>query len=495
MASTLSITAISIIIVKGGRHNKPVSTYGGIVPILSKINKCGIRAAINKNFEKRAKQAAYSYGDVILGWVTTSLCNGKRIVDSAKLAKQLKKLPIVKLPSHDTIGRVLKSLATEINTKQKIGGRGKKMSIHDNEYNENEKLNRVLIESTKRIGALRAGIPYTLHIDAMFIQTNCRTSKKKLKTKNEYTQSRYGFNPMICLIDDMPVYISMRNGDVNCVFDVKECLERCITLLGEYNITVGKVISDGASYTTEMIEMLHERKTSFNIHMHFNSYFKRFFRKVDNIEDWKPVTLETVNHRIDCEVGEVFYRMHASKNLNRVILARIPDHKTILKTETQDEKQARLYREAEMLKREKNNQLKSENRGYKLGEWKYRNGYYYKIIITNDRITSRENLILEYNSRGGAERKFDFMKNDFGWKYPPFMKMNENTVFMIVAAIANNIYRGVLHQFSKQIKQLRNNMRLPTFFDVFIDVACWFDAKNNFYEIYDEEIAFEKLLK
>jgi len=483
---------------RGGRHSKQISTYGGIVPILNKINKCGIRSAINKNLGKRVKQATYSYDDVILSWVTTSLCKGERLLASAKLAKQLKKLPIVNLPSHDTIGRVFKSLATPTDTISNVVGSGKNMSIHDNEYNENERLSRLLIEVTKRSGALRAGVPYTLHIDAMFVPTNCRTSKKKYssssKSGNEQTQGRYGFNPMICLINGLVVYVSMRNGDVNAIFDVDGCLERCINLLAEYNITVNKVISDGASYTHKMIEMLYDRKTDFNIHMHFNPSFKRFIRKIDNCKNWKTTTIETVNHLITCEVGEVYYRMHDSKRLSRVILARTPDLETIKKNESSDEKAVRLYREAQMLKREKNNQLKSENRGYKLGEWKHHEGYYYKIIITNDRVTSREDLILEYNSRGGAERKFDLMKNDFGWKYPPFMQMNQNTVFMIVAAIANNIYRGLLPQFAKHIKQLRTNMRLPTFFDVFVNVACWYNPKYKFYEMYDEEIAFEKFL-
>lgn len=485
---------------RGRRIGREVSTLGGIVPILHNIEKCGIPSAIKKALGKRPKQCAYTFDDVLLSWVTTSLCNGKRLISSNKLAKQLKKLPIVKLPSHDTIGRVLKSLATPnplpIPT---ISGWGINTKIHLNEVNENERLIRLLIEISIRSGALRPGVPYILHIDATFIPTNCRTSKKKesKKSKNKTsgsTSNRYGFNPMICLINNMPVYISMRNGDVNSIFQIKECLERCIKILADYDITVAKVISDGSSYTTEMVEMLHKDSRDFNIHMPFNTGFKTFFNQLNNYTGWSKTTLETANHFIDCEVGDITYIMSGSVYKNRVVMSRRPTLDTIQKTETLEEKQGRLYREAKMQQLEKNGKLKPENRGYALGEWKEYKGYYYKIIITNDWKTTNEQLLLEYNSRGGAERQFDFMKNDFGWKYPPFMKMNENMVFMIVAAMANNIYRGLLHKFSKTITQLRTNMRFSTFFSVFMDVAVWFNSNENCYDFYDHEIAYEKIL-
>jgi hypothetical protein len=486
----------------GRRNPKEVGTLGGIVPILHNIEKCGIPTAIKKALGKRPKQSIYTFDDVLLGWVMTSLCQGKRILNIEKYAKQLKKFPIVKIPSHDTIGRVLKSLATDTVPVPSVSGWGKNMSIHMNEVNENELLIRLLIEISIRSGALRPGVPYTLHIDATFIPTNCRTSKKKEgKTKkkpkkktNDPTNNKYGFNPMICLINNMPVYISMRNGDVNSIFQIKECLERCMNILADYNITVGKVISDGAGYTKELVDMLHSKQTPFNIHMHFNTQFKTLFSQINSYTGWRSTTLETANHFIDCEVGEIPYTMHTSVYQSRVILARRPTLETIIKTETSDEKTARLSREAKMQKLEKEQKLKPANRGYTLGEWKEYNGYYYKTIITNDWTTSREDLVLEYNSRGNAEKKFDFMKNDFGWRYPPFMRMSENTVFMIVAAMANNIYRGLLLQFSKQIKQLRTNMRFPAFFSVFVDVACWFDPDSNYYEFYDHEIAYEKIL-
>jgi hypothetical protein len=35
-----------------------------------------------------------------------------------------------------------------------------------------------------------------------------------------------------------------------------------------------------------------------------------------------------------------------------------------------------------------------------------------------------------YNARGGEEKEFDVVKNDFGWNKMPFSKMEQNAVFL-----------------------------------------------------------------
>jgi hypothetical protein len=82
-------------------------------------------------------------------------------------------------------------------------------------------------------------------------------------------------------------------------------------------------------------------------------------------------------------------------------------------------------------------------------------------------------LLVEYNKRGFAERQFDFMKNDFGWRLPPFMRLNQNTVFLIAAALANNIYRGILNSFKEKLPALKETFRVNKFRTVFIEVICY----------------------
>ena len=142
---------------------------------------------------------------------------------------------------------------------------------------------------------------------------------------------------------------------------------------------------------------------------------------------------------------------------------------------------------------EEKKMLKGDTKAYQQGHWKTYKQYKVKLIITNDLKSSPEEIIMAYNKRGDAERKFDFMKNDFGWEYPPFMRMNENAVFMIAAALANNIFRGMVILFKKFVPELRLNARLREFQFFFINVAC--ALINNQYIFYDPDIPYDELMK
>ncbi|HKC67628.1 MAG TPA: transposase, partial [Bacteroidia bacterium] len=433
----------------------------------------------------RKKQSKYGYDDVFIAWVLTALCGGTRLDHITKLKKKLNIIPRLKLPSHDTLGRVMKSLATEIKIKENIKGRGATLGIHKNYYCDNTELNRMLIKATKRAGALKENCAYTIHIDATFIETNCVTAHRG---KDDV----HGFYPMICLINDLPVYISMRNGDSNAEFELKECLENCLNLLAEEKINVNKVISDSAGYKKDLTDLLHERGSKFYINMPVNISYKAMFKQIDDCDNWKNIELETANYIRECEVGEIRYKMHDSENENRIIIAREYNKSTKRKLVSKEEKERLDIIENKMKLLKEKKLLKSKNRAYKQGDWKAYKQYKIKLIITNDLKTAPEEIIMAYNKRGGAERKFDFMKNDFGWEYPPFMKMNQNAVFMFAAALANNIFRGMVILFKKKIPELRLNARLSDFQFVFIDVSC--AIVNGVYEFYNTDIAYEKII-
>ncbi|MDP1746049.1 MAG: transposase [Bacteroidota bacterium] len=471
---------------KAIRSNRNVSPHGGIVPILKKIKEFGIPQVIRGCLGKRVAQSTYSYEDILIAWVLTSLCGGTRLDHITKMKKKLSIIPGLKLPSHDTLGRGMKKLATEVVMKESVKGRGSNLGIHVNHYNDNGKMNNLLIKASKRIGALQEGRLYTLHIDATFIETNCVTSNCNNEGK------KYGFYPMICLIDNMPVYISMRNGDSNAEFQIKECLEQCLNLLAENKIRVHNVISDSAGYNKSLIDMLHSRGVKFNIHMPFNTMFKTMLNQIDNCDNWKKVELKTAYNIRECEIGEIKYKMHESQNVNRIIVARIPNKNTIKSFESIEEKERRKMIEIKMKGLSDRKLLKGEGRAYKLGKWKPYKKYNLKLIITNDWKKTPEELIVEYNKRGDAERQFDAMKNDFGWRFPPFMNMNENTVFMIAAALANNVLRGILNVFKKKLPELRLNTRLRDFQFIFIDVAC--EYINNTFIFYNTDMAYEKIM-
>ena len=78
-------------------------------------------------------------------------------------------------------------------------------------------------------------------------------------------------------------------------------------------------------------------------------------------------------------------------------------------------------------------------------EMKYR----YFSIITNDWSGSEEEIIRYYNKRGGIERVFDQMNNDFNWAHMPSSDINQNTVFMLLTALLRNFYTRYVSEVSK----------------------------------------------
>jgi len=103
-----------------------------------------------------------------------------------------------------------------------------------------------------------------------------------------------------------------------------------------------------------------------------------------------------------------------------------------------------------------------------------------------------EEIVYEYNKRGNSERKFSFLKGEFGWKWPPFQWMEENNVFLIIAALANNIFVAIGDLFRKTVPYIKSNSRLKEFKFVFVDVACAF--LNDTYTFYSKDIDYDLLI-
>jgi len=466
--------------VKITRSNINVSPHGGIVPILKKIKEFGIPQLIRSTLGVRKKQAKYGYEDVFIAWILTSLCGGTRLEHISKLKRKLNIIPDLNLPSHDTLGRVMKKLATEIKVKRNVGNRGEAYT----HYNDNIPLNRMLIKATKKVGALNEHKSYTLDIDATFVPTECRGAIRKKNKEGKVDLSKIGFNPMVCFIENLPVYISMRDGYANAHFELKSCLQNCIELLEESNINVGKVISDAAGYKKEVFEYLHSKDIQFLVRFPYQPKMETFNASLHSHKNWEIKEIRTANFSWDCEVASIPYRMYdfpyeATSPTWRVVAKRIP----LNNIKSQGDKMAQLASK---------NVLKEPNRVYSEGKWVAIGDYQYKFFITNDYKTKSEDLITEYNRRGNAERQISFMKNDFAWRLPPFMNMNENMVFMVAASLANNIFRGMVMFFKKNVPSLKLNARLKEFQFVFINVACCFI--NEEYVFYNTDIAFEKIV-
>lgn len=480
---------------KAIRSNIKISPHGGAVPILKKMKEFGIPQVIRACLGKRKEQSKYGYDDVFIAWVLTALCGGTRLDHVTKLKKKLNIIPGLKIPSHDTLGRVMKKLATESFTSRSVSKSTNKLSFTD--YNDNIPLNNMLVKTTKRAGALKEGYSYTLDIDATFISTECRGAVRKVNEKGKIDYSRIGFNPMICLIGDLPVFISMRNGDAASRFQIPECIKNCISILEESKIKVGRVISDAAGYSKEAFEMLNNKGIKFLVRFPYTVKMETFKIELSKCNSWRKTEIDTANFNWQCEIADIPYKMfdlpveHRTSPTWRVVAIRIPTIETLKKLDIKEfERKQLIQKKLKVLSDKK--VLKEQGKPFTDTNWKEIDGYMYKFFITNDYKKTSEALVIEYNKRGNAERKFTFMKNDFAWKLPPFMNMNENTVFLIAAALANNVFRGMVSVFKKKIPQLRLNARLRDFQFVFIDVACAYIDKT--YIFYNTDIEYELLI-
>jgi hypothetical protein len=97
--------------------------------------------------------------------------------------------------------------------------------------------------------------------------------------------------------------------------------------------------------------------------------------------------------------------------------------------------------------------------------------FIYRCILTNDHESSEKEVIEYYNQRGSAEKNFDIMNNDFGWKHLPCSDMEYNTVYLIMTAIIKNFYQYMLQKISKFFKNISPTTRLKRFIFRFISVA------------------------
>ena len=458
-----------------------ITRYGGIIPVIQEMMKRGIPELIDSSLEpefKRKHNSKYKFSDMFISWISASLCGATRIDNVTGLRKDLEVIPGLTVPSHDTMGRLMKTLAAPTIIEEYVS----QGAVTKNEYDENIPLNSLLIKATVAAGALERGKEYILDVDCMFIHTSCINALKSSKDVKQ------GFNPMICLIGNLPVFIAMRNGNSGPDFREKQCIEQCLNLLEQEGIKVKMVRTDGAGYREAQTKMINDRKTLFLTASPVNITYKKMFADFDK-SVWERTIIETSTEFKNCEVAEINYSMTNLTEKWRIIAQRIPIDTTTELSE--DEKAQRNKIKTQMSKLQKQGKLKSQQKRFAPADWNIVRDYKYKMIATNDFDTPAIELIKLYNQRGDAEKKFSYMKQDFGWKYPPFMKMNENTVFLIVSAIANNIFRAMAELFNEHIDELELNARIRRFQKAFIDTIAI--CTNGQWTYHNTKIDFGKI--
>ena len=118
--------------------------------------------------------------------------------------------------------------------------------------------------------------------------------------------------------------------------------------------------------------------------------------------------------------------------------------------------------------------------------------YTYRCILTNDYKSSARDIVEFYNLRGGKERIFDDMNNDFGWNRLPKSFMAQNTVFLLMTALIRNFYKAIMQRLKTHEFGLRATSRIKTFVFKFISVpAKWIKtSRRHVLNIYSDNNAY-----
>ncbi len=420
--------------------SETIASYGGIFQIMELFERLGLGKLVDSSLGKRdSSWNAFQYSEVFETLFCNYLCGGDCLEDINMLAPQLSLRPSTRIPSADTVGRVLKSLATE-NISYACEGSGSSYC-----FNTAEELNTLLLNMVKKLGLLKAGEEVTLDFDHQFIPAH------KFDTRYSYKKA-FGYFPGWASIGGILVGGENRDGNANVKFHQADTLSR---IMDRVTLVTGVVIksfrADCGSFSKEIVEAVEPRCGHFYIRASNCSSRYGDFSESDG---WESAE---VDFR-ECELASFDYEMNDSRY--RLVVQRSP-------------------------KREDG----------KVVTDMFGTVYVYRAIITNDWEMGEKDVVLFYNKRGGSEKNFDIQDNDFGWAHLPFSFMNENTVFMLITAMLKNFFLYLTQTLSESIKAIKNTSRLKKVLLHFICVpAKWIKSgRRNILKLYTERQYYKEI--
>ncbi|MBN2663729.1 MAG: IS1380 family transposase [Bacteroidales bacterium] len=400
------------------KNNQIINPFGGINFVVDAIKSEGILELIDNQLGKRARQAQYSYSDLILNLWSVFFCGGDRAEDvNEHLKKYLQDMPNHKVADADTILRVLKTLKTD---KEKI----ESSKGNSYEINKNDKLNELNISILKKTNLLKEGEFYDFDYDNEVLKTEKYDTKKTYKMVN-------GYFPGMATIAGMPVYFENRDGNMHVKTGQHEVLERSYKALNNNGIYINRSRMDAGSYSKEIIEVVEKYSKNFYIRANRCESLKRTLLQHEN---WEKTEINNINY----ELCSIEYEPFTSKK-------------------DQEKKSYRLV----VMRRKTDNKQVDIFTGDTME---------YRSILTDDRKSTEKEVIEYYNARGTEEKTIDILNNDFGWAKMPFSFMEENTVFLMFMMMCKNVYTWLIRKFSEKLSFLDVKFRIKKFIFRFITV-------------------------
>jgi hypothetical protein len=391
-----------------------VSPFAGISFVHNEFVKSGMSQLIDNELGYRVKTVGYLYSDILKNLANVFYCGGSCAEDiQTHLGEHLKSIPGNNVPSADTILRGIKELT--VPNKTYISKQGKSY-----DFNANTKLNQLNIKTLLLTGQLESGNYYDFDYDNQIIATEKYDTKRTFKMCN-------GYFPGVATIGNKIVYIENRDGNANVKFEQENTLSRAYNLLSKNGININRSRMDAGSYSKDIIKVVASNSKLFYIRANKSV---DLFRQITEIKKWETVE---INYKIYEVASILFTQFYEDENYRLVIM------------------------------REKSNDIQID--AFTGDTFSYRS------ILTNDWESTEKDVIEYYNQRGSSEKVFDVMNNDFGWNHLPCSFLNENSVFLIIMAMAKNFYNYFIEKVANVFEDIKSTTRLKRFIFRFISVA------------------------
>ncbi len=263
---------------------------------------------------------------------------------------------------------------------------------------------------------------------------NTIIANQKCDANHTYKQHT-GYQPGVTLLDGVPVYIEGRNGNSAAKAYIEDTIARSFEHLSRLGLKPSLFRSDAAASKAEVLSYLHKQKIGYIIRM--GKFSPQ--RCLEHLQ-WK---FHKKYKGFDLEMASSYTYLYAGKiDLPRVVV------------------------------------VKYTKEGKSM----------YRAIMTSIMDLSDHEIWKLYNKRGGIERVFDELKNHFNWGRLPFSFLNTNTVFMLVSAIAYNIFQYLKTWAAKKVPHVvQKKYRLEKFIynlirvnskwvEETLEISCEFDC-------------------
>lgn len=393
-----------------------VTPFGGIHLIHEQLFAHGTIDFIDNQLGARVKTIGYNYSDILLSRIYTAFCGGNATEDVNYVRNNtLQHLKSIEIPSADTILRGDVELSVPCNYIETPSKKANKINV-------NTRMNNFLIDSAikfKQLNPTNKGLIYDF--DHQFIPSDKYDAEYSYKNKK-------GYFPGVATISNIPVYIEGRNGNCNVKAAQLATHKRALKALANRGVKPRYARMDCGSYIKEVTDHFHKEDILFSIRA---SNSENLLTMAADTDNWKPCT---INFQ-DMEVNSFKYEF--GKYGHRIVAYRMPNKTGQLSAFTNDAKN-------------------------------------YLFIITNDWDISEKDAIIFYNKRGDSERVFDMQNNDFNWDSMPHSFLEENTVYLIIMAVAHIIYKYLLSIFSCLVEGLTKTSRLKKFIFRFVATVAKF---------------------